>query len=146
MKKLFCLLSLFSLAELAGGIGLLQSAPVPAVFYGQAAWYSSQSCRREGTSGALTASGERFHDRDMTCALRHRDFGKYYRVTNLENGKSIVVKHNDFGPARQWRDSKTGRTHDLSKRVVDLSKGAFQKIANPRQGVIKKVRVERISR
>ncbi len=122
----------------------LESGPAPFVIYGEAAWYSSQSCKHEGTSGVWTASGERFREMAFTCAMRRRDFGQYYRVTNLANGKSVVVKHNDFGPSLRWRNPKTGVTHDLSHRVIDLSKGAFQKIAEPRQGVLKRVRVEKV--
>ncbi len=123
----------------------INSAPASFMIFGEAAWYSSQSCRREGTSGVRTASGELFKEKALTCAMRSRDFGKFYRVTNLKNGKTVIVKHNDFGPARKWTDPKTGITHNLSRRVIDLSKAAFQKIADTRQGVIR-VKVERVSR
>lgn len=144
MRKTFSFTALLILS------GLWLGTPTPSfgsprahfVLYGEAAWYSSGSCRREGTSGILTASGERFYDHGLTCAMRRRDFGKYYRVTNLANGKSVIVRHNDFGPARKWRNLQTGKTHDLSGRVIDLSKGAFQRIANPRQGVIRHAKVE----
>lgn len=141
-KRFLFLICLFALA-LASDVSL-ESGPASFVIYGEAAWYSSQSCRREGTSGVWTASGELFRDRGLTCALRRRDFGQYYRVTNLANGKSVVVKHNDFGPSLRWRNPKTGITHDLSRRVIDLSKGAFAKIADTRQGVLKRVRVEKV--
>ena len=145
MRKLCVFLTCLSMLALAGALPL-ESFPAPYVVYGEAAWYSSQSCKHEGTSGVWTASGERFRDSALTCALRQRNFGQYYRVTNLANGKSVVVKHNDFGPARRWRDPKSGKTHDLSRRVIDLSKGAFQKIADPRQGIIKRVRIEKVRR
>jgi rare lipoprotein A len=51
-----------------------------------ASWYSTKSCQKEGTSGTLTASGEKFDENALTCAMRSRDFGKYYRITNLDNG------------------------------------------------------------
>ena len=141
MLKRFIFLVLFFILALTPSAG---STGPSFVIYGEAAWYSSQSCRREGTSGVLTASGERFREKGLTCALRRRDFGKLNRVTNLENGRSVVVRHNDFGPARRWRDPRSGVTHDLTRRVIDLSRGAFQKIASPRQGVIRRVKVERI--
>ena len=50
------------------------------------------------------------------------------RVTNLANGKSVVVKVNDRGAFK-------------SGRIIDLSKFAFGSIANIREGVIK-VKVE----
>ena len=99
---------------------------------GTASWYSVESCQKEGTSGVWTASGEAFTNEGLTCAMRSRDFGKYYKVTNLINNKSVIVKHNDFGPNK--RLFKQGR-------IIDLSKGAFAKIADLGQGLAK-VRVE----
>jgi len=97
-----------------------------------ASWYSTQSCQKEGTSGILTANGEQFDENAPTCAMRSRDFGKYYKITNLDNGKSVVVRHNDFGPNKKlWKRG----------RIVDLSKGAFARIAELKQGVIN-VKVE----
>lgn len=97
-------------------------------------WYSVESCKREGTSGIWTASGEKFNENDMTCAMRNRDFGKHYKVTNLENGKSVIVKHNDFGPNKKlWNKG----------RRIDLSKAAFAAIADLKSGVVE-VRVEEI--
>jgi uncharacterized protein YabE (DUF348 family) len=49
--------------------------------------------------------------------------GSYVRVTNLENGKSVIVRINDRGPF-------------VPGRIVDLDKVAFQKIASIGQGVI----------
>ena len=103
---------------------------------GSASWYSEESCKREGTSGVWTASGEKFFDDCDTCAMRSRDFGKYYRVTNIRNNKSVVVRHNDFGP---------NRTLYEQGRIVDLSKGAFRKIANLRDGVVE-VKIEEVER
>lgn len=98
-------------------------------FDGTASWYSEASCKREGTSGVWTASGERFYDDGLTCAMPDRAmFGKYVKVTNLANGKSVVVKVNDYGPNKKL--VKQGR-------VIDLSKGAFLRIASLRSGLIK---------
>lgn len=102
---------------------------------GTASYYTYKSCVREGTSGVWTATGERFDENAMTCAMPDRKmFGKYVKVTNLVNGKSVVVRVNDYGPNKKL--VKQGR-------VVDLSKGAFAKIASLKQGLIK-VRVEEI--
>jgi rare lipoprotein A len=49
-------------------------------------------------------------------------------VTNLENGKSVLVKINDRGPFAKGR-------------IIDLSKSAFSTIANPSSGVVG-VRIE----
>jgi len=101
---------------------------------GTASWYSVKSCQREGTSGVWTASGEAFINEGLTCAMRSRDFGKYYKVTNLANGRSVIVRHNDFGPNKKLHSQG---------RIIDLSKGAFNRIANLRRGLIK-VKVEEI--
>ncbi len=99
-----------------------------------ASYYTYDSCRREGTSGVWTASGERFDENDLTCALRSRDFGGYYKITNLDNGKSVIVRHNYFGPNKELHSKG---------RVVDLSKGAFARIANLKQGIIR-IKIEKI--
>ncbi len=102
----------------------------------EASYYTYQSCVKEGTSGVFTASGERFNENDLTAAMWHAAFGTLVRVTNLANGKSVVVRINDRGPAR--RLVKRGR-------VIDLSKGAFMRIANLKEGVIK-VKLELVER
>lgn len=144
MRKLFLFLSMILLLAAAPSPGTLPASVPGFPLYGEASWYSSESCRREGTSGVWTASGEPYFENDLTCALRRRDFGHFYRVTNLDNGKFVVVKHNDFGPSRGWYDRRRGVYHNLSGRVIDLSKGAFQKLADTRHGVIRRVKVERL--
>ena len=99
-----------------------------------ASYYTYESCRKEGTSGVFTASGERFDENALTCAMRNRDFGGMYKVTNLDNGKSVIVRCNDFGPNKKLYQKG---------RVIDLSKGAFLRIADLKQGVIT-VSVERM--
>lgn len=69
---------------------------------GLASWYQS---------GYRTASGEHFNPNGLSIAIRSRDFGRKYIVTY--QGKSIVVRHNDFGPS-----PKTGRQFDLSKMAA----------------------------
>ena len=101
---------------------------IPKPYVGLCSWYSVESAKREGTSGVLTASGERYRNDGLTCALRSHDFGGRYKVTNLANGKSVIVRHNDFGP---------GRLPTQRGVVIDLSPLAFQMIADKRQGIIK---------
>ena len=72
-----------------------------------------------------TASGEIFDMNKMTCASNTHKLGTKLRVTNKETGKSVVVKVNDTGGF-----SKYGRT-------LDLSKAAFAKIADIKQGLVK---------
>ena len=74
--------------------------------------------------GRLTASGERFNMNDLTCASNTHKMGTKLKVTNKSNGKSVVVRVNDTGGFKKY-----GRT-------LDLSKGAFAKIASIDKGVI----------
>jgi hypothetical protein len=67
---------------------------------------------------------------DLTCASLTFAQGKYLRVTNRSNGKSVIVQVNDSGPYGKGR-------------VIDLNKKAFQKIGDIGAGVIN-VKVEEI--
>jgi rare lipoprotein A len=105
----------------------LEKAGLPLSLYpkeGIASWYSSE----------ITATGEKLNDLIPTMAMRHREFDKYYRVYNLETGKYVVVRHNNWGPKR---------TLFQRGRIVDLNKCAFSELADPEEGLIK-VRVEEI--
>ena len=105
---------------------------------GIASWYSKKD-PTDHWIHKTTASGEPFDENKLTCAMPSKDFGKYYKVTNLSNGKSVIVKHNDYNPFKRYK----GR--DISDRIIDLSKAAFSKIAPLRQGLVM-VRVEEIKR
>ena len=94
---------------------------------GKASWYSEASCKREGNSGIWTASGDRFYDNGLTCALRSRTWGSRFRVTNLANGKSVIVRHNDYGP---------GKIPTSRGVIIDLTPAAFEMIAERRLGII----------
>lgn len=74
--------------------------------------------------GRLTASGEVFDMNAMTCAHKTLKFGTKVKFTNPRNGKSVVAKVNDRGPF-------------IKGRTFDLSKGAFDAIANTNRGVVK---------
>ncbi|MCX0431359.1 septal ring lytic transglycosylase RlpA family protein [Aeromonas veronii] len=78
--------------------------------------------------GKKTASGELYRNNLNSAAHMKLPFGSMVRVTNLANGKSVVVKVNDRGAFK-------------SGRIIDLSKSAFSSIANIRDGIIK-VKVE----
>jgi rare lipoprotein A len=100
---------------------------------GVATYYTKKSCQREGTSGIWTASGERYDERALTCAMRDKAlFGKYINVINTENGKSVVVRVNDFGPNKKLFQEG---------RIIDLSKQAFHAIADLNKGIIE-VKIE----
>ncbi|CAN5650653.1 hypothetical protein BH10BAC5_BH10BAC5_03630 [soil metagenome] len=72
---------------------------------GVASWYGP------GFQGRKTASGERFDTHEMTAAHKTLPFGTMLKVTNLENGISVVVKINDRGPF-------------VRGRIIDLSNAA----------------------
>ena len=94
---------------------LVAMAPANASETGQASWYKM---------GFKTASGERFKPNGLTAAHRTLPFGTRVRVKNLRNGKSVVVRINDRGPF-------------IKSRIIDVSKGAAQRIGLIRAGVTK---------
>jgi len=88
-------------------------------FSGYATYYGSTS----KFQGKKTASGEKFDRNLMTAAMNGIKFGTKVKVTNLANNKFIIVKVND-------------RMGNI-KNKIDLSSGAFKKIANLSTGRIK---------
>ena len=82
--------------------------------------------------GQQTASGRRFDKTAMTAAHRTLPMGSIVRVTNLKNGKSVVVTINDRGP---YAKASKHSAYRGSMRVIDLSEGAFLKIASKKSGV-----------
>ena len=68
-----------------------------------------------GFAGRPTASGETFDPTQLTCAHRTFPFGTWLKVTNLANGKSVIVRVNDRGPFTKHR-------------VIDVSEGAAKKL------------------
>ena len=92
--------------------------------------------------GQITASGRLFDRNAMTGAHRTLPMGTVVKVTNLANGKSVIITINDRGPyAKASKSSK----YRGNMRVIDLSEGAFLKIASKKQGVTD-VSIEVLSR
>src|SRR6202521_5293543 len=89
---------------------------------GTASWYG------EYFDGKPTASGEDFDMYDMTAAHPTLPLGSYVRVTNLRNGRAVVVKVNDRGPV-------------VAGRIIDLSYGAAQVLQFQQRG-LQKVRLD----
>lgn len=83
---------------------------------GKASYYSKK------LTGARTSSGERLHHDSMTCAHRIHPFGTRLKVTNLHNGKMVIVRVTDRGPFRRGR-------------IIDLSWGAAKALGMLSQGV-----------
>ncbi|NOX17376.1 MAG: septal ring lytic transglycosylase RlpA family protein [Chlorobi bacterium] len=89
-----------------------------------ASWYGPKF------HGKLTANGEVYDQMAFTAAHKSLPFGTMLKLTNLENGKSVVVRINDRGPYIKGRD-------------IDLSKGAATALGSIKPGVIK-VKVEQL--
>lgn len=74
--------------------------------------------------GKKTSSGEIFNMYDLTCAHKMLPFGTKVKVTNLKNGKSVVVRVNDRGPF-------------VKTREMDLSKAAAARLGIIKSGTAK---------
>lgn len=81
------------------------AANTTTVMRGRASWYGSYF------QGKRTSSGERYNRRGYTCAHKTLPFGTRLRVTNVKNGKSVIVRVSDRGPFRH-------------QRILDLSEAA----------------------
>ena len=89
---------------------------------GMASYYGNEF------AGSRTASGERFDPGAMTAAHRSLAFHSRVAVTNLANGKEVVVRINDRGP---WGKG----------RIIDISHAAAKQIGMHRSGTAR-VRLE----
>ncbi len=83
---------------------------------GLASWYGPDF------HGKLTSNQEIYNMHALTAAHKTLPFGAYVRVTNLNNGKSIVVRINDRGPF-------------IKGRIIDLSYAAAKKVGMDITGV-----------
>lgn len=70
-----------------------------------------------------TSSGERFNQLALSAAHKTLPFGTRVRVTNLGNGKSVIVRINDRGPF-------------IDGRIIDLSRYAFSRIEDTNRGLM----------
>ena len=89
---------------------------------GEASWYGPDF------HGKITANGERYNMLQMTAAHQTLPFNTLVRVTNLENGRTAVVRINDRGPF-------------LKGRILDLSYAAARALGANSSGVIR-VKIE----
>lgn len=117
-------ISLLILIGTAGCAGTRPSRGFPAsdVQVGFASYYASRF------HGAKTASGVRYDETSLTAAHRTLPFGTRVHVTNLGNGRSVVVTINDRGPFARGR-------------VIDVSRRAARKLDFVRDGTAR-VRLE----
>lgn len=89
---------------------------------GTASWYG------EYFQGRETASGEPYDMYDLTAAHPTLPLGSYVRVTNLRNGRSVVLKINDRGPV-------------VDGRIIDVSYNAARVLGFKSRG-LQKVRLD----
>jgi rare lipoprotein A len=98
------------------------AVPLDSTETGPASYYADKF------EGRPTASGERFLQAECTAAHLHLPFGSVLRVTNLSNGREVLVRVNDRGPFK-------------GGRIIDLSKGAAEELGMTSVGVVE-VRIE----
>lgn len=92
------------------------------ILYGQASFYANKF------QGRRTANGEMFSQKKFTAACNSLPLGTWIQVTNLKNGKIVVVKTND-------------RLHPKTRRLIDLTTTAAKKLGYISRGLTR-VRVE----
>ena len=92
------------------------------LIYGTASFYANKF------DGRKTANGEIFSQQNLTAAGNLLPLGTWIKVTNLRNGRAVIVRIND-------------RLHPRMKRIVDLSRTAAQQLNYLRSGLTK-VKVE----
>lgn len=96
------------------------------IFYGQASFYANKF------HGRRTANGETFSQEKLTAACNVLPLGTWIRVTNLKNGKVIIVKTND-------------RLHPNTRRLIDLTRAGAKKLDFISRGLTR-VKVEVINK
>jgi len=102
---------------------------------GVASWYGYETLTKEG--GRMTANGEAFDPKGLTAAHKFLPLPIHVKVTNLENGRWIIVRVNDRGPFPSDHNPASG------ERIIDLSAGAAKKLGFYEKGLAK-VKVETV--
>jgi rare lipoprotein A (peptidoglycan hydrolase) len=100
----------------SASVSLIYDIGARRYYSGKASYYGKQF------NGRKTSSGETFKMNGISAAHKTLPLGSMAKVTNLENGKSVVVKINDRGPFVKGRE-------------LDLSQGAAKKIGLDKEGV-----------
>ena len=86
---------------------------------GTASWYGYETSR--GKYGRMTANGEAFDPEGLTAAHKYLPLPTHVKVTNLENGHSVILRVNDRGPFPSDRNQSSGeRILDVSARAAKL--------------------------
>jgi rare lipoprotein A len=120
------LLIILALTGALGGLAQDSVKKPVKTLQGMASFYSNKF------NGRKTANGEIFNQQKFTAACNVLPLGTWIRVTNLRNGRQVIVKTND-------------RLHPKMKRLVDLSRAAAQKLDFIARGLTR-VKVEVLGR
>jgi rare lipoprotein A len=88
---------------------------------GRASWYGGEMCKPGRP--CLTADNRHFDPNALSIAMRKKPDGALYRATY--GGRSVVVRHNDFGPSDRIKP----------RRDFDLSRGAAARLGLLSAGV-----------
>ena len=107
----------------AASIALGSMMPM-AVEAGSSCGYASHYGIADGYDGQRAADGSRFNAHGLTAAHPWLPFGTRLRVTNQRNGRSVTIRITDRGPY-------------YGGRILDLSYGAFARIAHPDNGEVR---------
>jgi rare lipoprotein A len=111
------------LAQISGHKSRKTNSPTSRGYQvGTASWYGEQF------QGRATASGEPYDMHDFTAAHPSLPLGTLIKVTNLKNGKAVVVRINDRGPV-------------VDGRIIDVSYNAARTLGFTERGV-QKVRLD----
>jgi len=86
---------------------------------GIASWYGYETWKQKG--GRMTANGEVFDPDGLNAAHKYLPLPSHVKVTNLENGRSIILRVNDRGPF-------------VAGRIIDLSAGAAKRLGFYKKG------------
>ena len=116
----------FEQSQIEPTISIKNQPLMASAISGRASWYGPKF------HGRLTASGEVFNQNALTAAHPSLRFGTRVKVTNLNNGRSVIVRINDRGPYTKGR-------------IIDVSAAAARSLGMIRSGVAR-VRVTILGR
>jgi rare lipoprotein A len=102
---------------------------------GVASWYGDETLNQK--DGHMTANGEAFNPNALSAAHKHLPLPTNVKVTNLQNGRSVIVRVNDRGPFPSDHNAASG------KRIIDVSYAAAKQLGFHAQGTAR-VRVETV--
>ncbi|MFH1593699.1 MAG: septal ring lytic transglycosylase RlpA family protein [Candidatus Omnitrophota bacterium] len=117
--KLFKKIVIISAVSLSITLALTASVAIGSETGLIASWYGGGEKLNK-----YTANGEVFDAKELTCASWDHPFNTRLKITNIGNGKSVIVRVNDRGPNKRLG------------RAIDLTKYAFSSVADTESGLI----------